>query len=622
MAGRIPQNFIDDLLERIDIVEVIDRRVALKKAGRNFKACCPFHDEKTPSFNVNPDKQFYHCFGCGAGGNAVGFVMDYDNVDFPAAIESLAALAGVEVPREQSSQQQQKRYQQSQNLYASLAFASHFYLTQLRQHADKNLPVSYLKKRGLSGEIARDFAIGFAPAGWNNLLDAATQAGDEQQLQLLESAGMLVKKDNGGYYDRFRERVMFPIRDNRGRVIAFGGRVLGDDNPKYLNSPESDIFHKQRELYGLYEARKKNTQLDYLLLVEGYLDVISLFQFGLCNAVATLGTASSFYHLEKIFRYTSKLVVCFDGDAAGAKAAQRLLEIALPAMRDGREICFLFLPAGEDPDTFVRSQGKQAFLHAIDNALPLEQALFDTAGKGISLDSEAGKARFAQAALPLIKQLPNGIFRQRMISKLGELAGVSPELLSQQLGQVKTRTNEPPDNSHPAPAPASAEQPSPAARHNSPARSDASLGATRTPVIWALSTLLHHPEFAMQIALPDAISENESGESRLLTDIYQYIKNHVASEGVAPTTYKLLGHWHGTEQGQALNRCAARHTPPEDKTIAEAEFGDTLAKIAAAAKEQQSDALIQQITQRPPSELSDEEKQFLQALGKKSKKPE
>ena len=346
MAGLIPQNFIDDLLDRVDIVEVIDKRVSLKKAGKNYSACCPFHDEKTPSFSVNPDKQFYYCFGCGAGGNSIGFVMDYENIDFPAAVETLANMAGLEVPHEESSPSSSQRHQQEKNkkasLYDTLQWVTKFYQTQLRSHRDKDKAIDYLKDRGLSGEIARDFCIGYAPAGWDNLLKAAKNT-EASMTEQLDATGMLIKKDNGDYYDRFRERVIFPIRDNRGRIIAFGGRVLNDDKPKYLNSPETAIFHKQRELFGLFEARKANRQLDYLLMVEGYMDVVSLAQFGITHAVATLGTASSVFHLEKIFRHTSKLVVCFDGDEAGKKAAARLLETALPIMQDGaRNLLFIF----------------------------------------------------------------------------------------------------------------------------------------------------------------------------------------------------------------------------------------------------------------------------------------
>lgn len=636
MPGLIPQQFIDDLLDRVDIIDVIDKRVTLKKMGRNYKACCPFHNEKTPSFNVNSDKQFYHCFGCGAGGNAIGFIMDYESIDFPGAVEVLASSVGLEVPREQSEtsgklhkQQQRKK----QSIYDALLFASHFYQLQLRQHAKKDLAINYLKKRGLSGEIARDFAIGFAPAGWDNLLkEAQANNQDQQQVNQLEAAGMLVKKDQGGYYDRFRERIIFPIRDNRGRVIAFGGRVLGSDTPKYLNSPETSAFHKQRELYGLYESRKANPHLEFLLMVEGYMDVVSLFQFGISNAVATLGTASSSFHLEKIFRHCNKLVVCFDGDQAGHKAAERLMETALPVMHDGREICFLFLPEGEDPDTFVRQHGKEHFLQIASQAKPLETFLFELSGQGMSLDSEASKARFSQQTLPLITQLPNGIFKQRMLTRLSEIVGVSTDILleqiSRQAANKKTSAQSKTNNASKPTANniAGNQENNPEANDNFQTKrsaqdqSEQALGLTRTPIIWAISVLLHYPEFALTTDLPAKILAKESLEAKLLTELHSYILS--SSSGQPQTTPKLLGHWHGTKQGQILTRCAAKHSPPEEKAIALNEFKDTLNKISKEANSHKIQKLMDNVATRAPSELTAEEKQALLKIGAEKKTEE
>ena len=450
MAGRIPQNFIDELLDRLDIIEVVDRRVPLKKAGKNYKACCPFHNEKTPSFNVNADKQYFHCFGCGAGGNAISFVMDFDNVDFPQAVEILAGTLGMEIPREEQTPAARQQQRQKQSIFDIMQFAARLYQQGLRQHRDKQQAINYLKERGLSGEIARDFGIGFAPPGWDNLLNAAkSDSTYASQLNLFEAAGLLVKKENDGYYDRFRHRIMFPIRDNRGRIIAFGGRVLGDDKPKYLNSPETSVFHKQRELYGLYEARRQNNQLDQLVMVEGYMDVVSLFQYGINYAVATLGTASSAFHLEKIFRHTARLVVCFDGDEAGQQAANRLLETALPAMQDGREIAFLFLPQGQDPDTFVRTQGKQAFEHALSQATPLEQMLFDKHQQGIALDTDASRVRYCRAVLADIARLPSGLFRQSQIKRLAEHTQTDAEQLAEQLQSLAAKQTGQPLDTHP-----------------------------------------------------------------------------------------------------------------------------------------------------------------------------
>ncbi|MCB1848273.1 MAG: DNA primase, partial [Halieaceae bacterium] len=313
MAGRIPQAFLDDLLDRVDIVEVIDRRVKLRKSGKNYTARCPFHEEKTPSFSVNPDKQFYYCFGCGAGGNALGFLMDYENLDFPRAVESLASSAGMEVPREPSSTPHDpEREQGNKALYALMEDVARYYRGQLRTHPQAQRAVAYLKGRGLTGQIAREFDLGFAPPGWDKLMKALGTG--PEQVTLLKDSGMLVENEQGRLYDRFRDRVVFPIRDQRGRVVAFGGRVLGDDKPKYLNSPETSIFHKGRELYGLYQARQANRKLERLLVVEGYMDVIALAQHGISYATATLGTATSRTHLERIYRLCPEVVFCFDGD--------------------------------------------------------------------------------------------------------------------------------------------------------------------------------------------------------------------------------------------------------------------------------------------------------------------
>ncbi|MFR0309054.1 DNA primase, partial [Escherichia coli] len=322
MAGLIPQSFIDDLLNRSDIVEVVGSRIQLKKTGKNYSALCPFHKEKTPSFSVSPDKQFYYCFGCGAGGNALGFVMDHDQLDFPQAVEELAKRAGMEVPREDSGRKHKPRQPVDSPLYPLLAAAADYYRQALKSHPTRKAAVEYLKGRGLSGVIARDFGLGFAPPGWDNLMKHL--GGDALQQKALIDAGLLIENaENGKRYDRFRDRVMFPIRDSRGRVIAFGGRVLGDDKPKYLNSPETPVFHKGQELYGLYEARQANRDLDEIMVVEGYMDVIALAQQGLRNAVATLGTATSEEHLKRLFRIVPSVLFCFDGDAAGRKAAWR-----------------------------------------------------------------------------------------------------------------------------------------------------------------------------------------------------------------------------------------------------------------------------------------------------------
>jgi len=422
MAGLIPQTFIDDLLDRIDIVDVVNGRVQLKKAGKNYKACCPFHEEKSPSFTVAQDKQFYYCFGCGAGGNALGFVMEFDRLDFLPALEMLAKNAGMDIPRAAAPDQQAVK--QKDNLFSMLSESDKFFRQQLRTHKDASSAIEYLKGRGLSGKIAAQFGVGYAPPGWDNLLKASGT--DTDKIKLLDESGMIiVKPGEKKQYDRFRHRIMFPIRDQRGRTLGFGGRVLDDSTPKYLNSPETPVFHKGRELYGLYEARQSLKEIPCLIMVEGYMDVIALAQYGIANAVATLGTALTENHLQKLFRYTSELVFCFDGDNAGRRAAARSLEIALPEMRDGVSAKFLFLPDGEDPDTMVRALGTAAFQERINKAQPLSEFLFEQLSEGIDASTADGKARLSKICAPQINRIPQGVFRQLMLEELSRRTGIS-----------------------------------------------------------------------------------------------------------------------------------------------------------------------------------------------------
>ena len=426
MAGLIPQTFIDDLLDRVDIVDVVNSRVQLKKAGKNYKACCPFHEEKSPSFTVAQDKQFYYCFGCGAGGNALGFVMEFDRLDFLPAVEMLAKNAGMEIPREAAPDQRVTK--QKDSLYSILTQSDKFFRQQLRTHQGAKVAVDYLKGRGLSGKIAAQFGVGYAPPGWDNLLKVA--GGDDQKNKLLDESGMIiVKPEEKKQYDRFRHRIMFPIRDQRGRTIGFGGRVLDESTPKYLNSPETPVFHKGRELYGLYEARQALKETPCLIMVEGYMDVIALAQYGIANAVATLGTALTENHLQKLFRYTSEIVFCFDGDSAGRRAAARSLEIALPEMRDGVSAKFLFLPDGEDPDSMVRQLGTEAFLGQVEKSQPLSEFLFEQLSDGIDSSTADGKARLSKICAPQINRIPQGVFRQLMLEELSRRTGVSADNL-------------------------------------------------------------------------------------------------------------------------------------------------------------------------------------------------
>jgi len=420
MPGRIPREFIDDLIARIDLVDLIDARVPLKKAGANYKACCPFHTEKTPSFNVNREKQYYHCFGCGASGNAISFLMDYERQSFTEAVETLAEMLGVSIQRESSRSEQSD--QGLRALYDFQAAVARFYARQLRSHPEAARPVQYLKARGLSGEIAKNYLLGYAPPDWHSLSTAfPTEA--------LLAAGLIIAKEHGGFYDRFRDRIMFPIRDRRGRVVGFGGRVIDQGTPKYLNSPETQIFKKHKEVYGLYELLQTVRKPERIVIVEGYLDVIALAQNGIPYAVATLGTSTSSEHVDLLFRYADELVFCFDGDSAGQNAAWKALEAALPSLRDGHRIRFMILPESHDPDSLVRAEGVEKFADRLGNALQLSDYFFQRLSRKLDLRTIEGRAMLVESANPLIEKLPPGVFRDLMQSRLEELSGH---------GQVKT----------------------------------------------------------------------------------------------------------------------------------------------------------------------------------------
>ena len=412
MPGRIPQNFINDLLARVDIVDVVGERVKLKRSGKNHTGLCPFHNEKTPSFSVSADKQFYHCFGCRESGTALTFLMAFDGLEFVEAVEYLAQMAGVDVPREAVSAGPSRAQMDA-----------HVLVDRVSRHYQKHLresprAIDYLKRRGVTGIVARDFALGYAIDAWDDVLKSFSDQ------SLLEAAGLLSTNDRGRVYDRFRDRLMFPIRDTRGRVIGFGGRMLSDgDGPKYLNSPETELFHKGRELYGLFEARRSVRQLVRLIVVEGYMDVIALAQAGVPNAVATLGTAMSSDHFRKSFRYVSEVVCCFDGDRAGRQAAWRALESALPTLEDGRQVRFVFLPDGEDPDTYVRSRSPGDFERLVEQAVPAVEYLFSYLEESADLASLDGKARFAAAMEPFISRMPDGILRSLVVRRLEEATG-------------------------------------------------------------------------------------------------------------------------------------------------------------------------------------------------------
>ncbi len=636
MAGLIPQTFIDDLLDRLDIVEVIDRRVSLKKSGKNFTACCPFHQEKTPSFSVNQEKQFYYCFGCGAGGNAIGFLMDYERLDFPRAVEVLADAAGLEVPREAAALQQPQ--QQKKNIYTMLDKAADFYREQLKNHPQKQRAIDYLKGRGLSGEIARDFDIGYAPPGWDKLLNQLGQ--NDEDRKLLIDGGMLIEKEEEQkLYDRFRDRIMFPIRDTRGRIIAFGGRVLGDDKPKYLNSPETPVFHKGKELYGLYQSRKANRQLQRLLIVEGYMDVVALAQHGIKWAAATLGTATSTEHLKRVFRQCPEVVFCFDGDEAGRKAALRALESALPAMEDGRRAKFLFLPEGEDPDSLVRSIGTNEFVRLVDKAQPLEDYLFSSQAEGLELASLDGRARLSTLAAPLIEKLPNGIFKELMMDSLAERTGLSRDKLNQILQQHQRAAAQskaqPPTSTKPQANPKSASNTASPANTPGDARTppDWEDGpplyavedipkprqrsadyqrpeTTRNPVLYAIALLLHEPRIASNIDELPPLPEAEPGDDQrgLLQAMLELLQKRPDS-----TPAMLIGHWYGEPWGEILQQLLqAEQMIPEDNL--EQELLDTLKLLSKRYQQQNISQQVDKILSKDYAQLSDDEKQDLKQL--------
>jgi len=425
----IPQEFIQSLLGRVDIVDVVDRYVKLRKAGANFQALCPFHNEKSPSFSVSPSKQFYHCFGCGAHGNAIGFLMEYSGLAYPEAIRALAETVGMPVPETRARNAEASK--EAPGLTARMMDALTYYRAELKK---SKAAIDYLKGRGVSGEIAARYGLGFAPDGWQNLeavfADYATGP--------LKDTGLVIDSEprpetpeeperKSRRYDRFRNRVMFPILDARGNVIGFGGRVIGPGEPKYLNSPETPLFEKGRELYGLYQARRSIRDANQVIVVEGYMDVVALAQHGVENAVATLGTATTPFHLAKLMKLADNVVFCFDGDTAGRKAAWRALEVALPVLADGKAVSFLFLPPEDDPDTFVRREGKAAFLEAAAHAKPLSQYLFAELASQVDMATEEGRARFLAHAKPLLSQIEAPALAAMLRRRLAELARLAPE---------------------------------------------------------------------------------------------------------------------------------------------------------------------------------------------------
>ena len=567
MAERIPREFIQQLLGRVDIVDLIDGRVPLrKKSSNNYFACCPFHTEKSASFSVSQPKQFYYCFGCGAHGNAIDFLMQYDRLEFPEAVEHLAKHAGIEVPREHRHTEKPAI---QNNLYELLEPVAKFYQQQLKQSPRA---VEYLKKRGLSGEVAKQFGVGFAPPGWDHVLQAFGKT--SQQKQQLFDTGMLIKKEEGGYYDRFRERIMFPIHDRRGRVIGFGGRIIDQGEPKYLNSPETSIFQKGHELYGLYHAMQAHRQLARVVIVEGYMDVIALFQNGIDYAVATMGTATTASHLQRLFRHTTDVVFCFDGDNAGRTAAWRALVVALPLMRDEIQVRFMFLPDGEDPDSLIRKEGQTGFEQRLENATTLSQFFFQSLAAQTDLSSMDGRARLVKLANEHLDQLPEGMFRQLMLAELAKRAGVSD------INQLNTQSQ------------------------NEQSQRPAGLKARSPSTLrLAISLLVQQPALAQLIDKP--LPPLEMRGFDLFREVAEVVNQHPGL-----STGGLLEHWRDREEGKLLAKLAqTEHMIPEQGI--QSEFLGAVQQLRKAGREEVINRLLAKANQM---ELAQEEKQLLTEL--------
>ncbi|CAH0538572.1 DNA primase [Vibrio marisflavi] len=579
MAGHIPRQFIDDLLARLDIVDVIDARVKLKKQGKNYGACCPFHNEKTPSFSVSQEKQFYHCFGCGVHGNAIDFLMEYERLDFVETIEELASLVGAEVPREQrnpnapQSNQPRANSEQKRNLYDLMASIGQFYRQQLKQSQNRSA-IDYLKQRGLSGEIVQKFGIGYISDEWDLIRKNFGQTQETQDM--LVSGGMLIENDKGNRYDRFRGRVMFPIRDRRGRVIGFGGRTLGDGTPKYLNSPETPIFHKGKELYGLYEVLQAHREPEQILVVEGYMDVVALAQYGVDYSVASLGTSTTGDHLQVLFRQTNTVVCCYDGDRAGKEAAWRALENALTYLKSGHTLKFLFLPDGEDPDSYIRQHGREAFETKVAEATPLSSYLFDNLIElhQINLGNNEGKSALRAQASNLINKIPDPYFQELLEKILDERTG-----FDNQLRQKK--------------------KPARQVTHN-PRKE-----IKRTPMREVIALLIQNPSYAEMVPDLSSIKELALPGLSLFMEVLEYCNSHPHIK-----TGQLLEQWRNKENETLLSRLASWNIPLNEDNQEDI-FLDSLDNILAQCVEKQIENL--QAKARSVG-LSTEEKRELQAL--------
>ncbi|EOW9662566.1 DNA primase [Vibrio parahaemolyticus] len=580
MAGHIPRSFIDDLLARLDIVDIIDARVKLKKKGKNYGACCPFHNEKTPSFSVSQEKQFYHCFGCGAHGNAIDFMMEFERLEFVEAIEELASYLGLDVPREQRSggsgqfkSGPQASSSEKRSLYDLMGSIAQFYRNQLKQPSSK-VAIEYLKDRGLSGEIVQKFGIGYVADEWDLVRKNFGQNKDNQDM--LVTGGMLIENDKGNRYDRFRGRIMFPIRDRRGRVIGFGGRVLGEGTPKYLNSPETPIFHKGKELYGLYEVLQAHREPAQILVVEGYMDVVALAQYGVDYSVASLGTSTTGDHIQMLFRQTNTVVCCYDGDRAGKEAAWRALENALQFLKTGNTLKFLFLPDEEDPDSYVRKYGKAAFEQQIEQATPLSSYLFDNLIElhQINLGNNEGKSALRAYASALIDKIPDPYFQELLEKLLDERTG-----FDNRLRQPRKKISE----TRPQP-------------HKE---------IKRTPMREVIALLIQNPSYAQMVPDLSSVRDLSIPGLSLFADVLDKCQAHPHIN-----TGQLLEHWRNSQNEALLSRLASWDIPLDEDNQEEI-FLDSLDKIIAQCVEKQIENL--QAKARSVG-LSAEEKRELLAL--------
>ena len=582
MSGKIPQHFIEDLLSRLDIVELIDGFVPLRHAGRNYLALCPFHDEKTPSFTVSREKQFYHCFGCGANGTAIGFLMEFHHLDFVSAVEELAGRAGLQVPYEGG---ESRKPGAATELYELMEMVVRFYRDQLHTHKHAERALDYLKRRGISDQLITDFELGYAPAGWDNLLQALGKS--EAAKQRLHKTGMVIKRDSGGFYDRFRNRIIYPIRDQRGRAIGFGGRVLDDSTPKYLNSPETPIFHKGKELYGLYQARHAEKALTSLYVVEGYMDVLALAGHGVNNAVATLGTAVTVEHLEIIYRQIPELIFCFDGDNAGRRAAWRALETVLPVLRDGRQAYFFFLPQGEDPDDHVRKHGREAFTDT-SRYIPLSDYLLKELTQDYNPAILEHRSNLVHKATPYLGKLPQSNLKRILISKLAERTDMDEnkieDIVSSGGSAGKSGTAAPTK------------------------RQDRKL------LSQAIKLLLQEPKLALLIADVDDLESMKTPGVDFLVELIRLIQKNPEM-----SCAHIMEHWRGTRYEQRLSELApsgqSRYAADESGLLEpeylESEFSGVIDKLHNEYRRKRL-AEFSQI--QTTSKLSEEQKALLRGL--------